>query len=78
MGKKKIDDESDVEKWDGKNFPFTRFDREIAGWARKQWWEELGRAMWQNTFPGELFDIPELNKKPQNKPRQIFQKQILG
>jgi hypothetical protein len=43
--------------WSGTNYSYPKFDRAIMSWARVKWNGELGRALWENTFPDELFDI---------------------
>jgi len=48
-----------VHIWNGTNYSFPKFDRYIMNWARVKWNEELGRTMWENKIPDELFDIPE-------------------
>ena len=45
--------------WDGKNYSFPVFDRSVMSWCRTKWGEELGRSIWENKFPAELFEIPE-------------------
>ena len=60
MKRKGRDDETKrLEPWDGTNYSFPKFDRAIMSWARKEWNEELGRSLWEDRFPEELFDIPE-------------------
>jgi hypothetical protein len=52
-------DKKSIPIWNGTNHSFPKFDRGVMSWARVKWNEELGRSMWENTFPEELFDIPE-------------------
>jgi hypothetical protein len=52
-------DKKTIPIWDGINYSFPKFDRGVMNWARVKWNEELGRTMWENKFPGELFEIPE-------------------
>ena len=47
------------ELWDGENYSFPKFDREVRNYARTKWGEEIGTLLWENGFPEELFEIPE-------------------
>ena len=52
-------DTKSIPVWNGTNYSFPKFDRGVMTWARVKWNGELGRALWENTFPDELFEIPE-------------------
>ena len=51
--------EKSIPSWNGTNYSFPKFDRMVMSWARVKWNGELGRALWENTFADELFDILE-------------------
>lgn len=46
-------------KWNGYNHPFIEFDQFIMNWCRTKWNNETGKALWEDTYPDELFEIPE-------------------
>ena len=51
--------EEETMKWDGRNHPFIEFDQFIMNWCRTKWNNETGKALWEDTYPDELFEIPE-------------------
>ena len=64
MGKKSTsssttDKDKETVLWDGKNFSFAKFDRNMTNWACTKWNDELGVQLWRDLFADELFDIPE-------------------
>ena len=63
MGKKSTSssttEEKEMTRWTGKNYSFSKFDRTVLNWACTKWNDELGAALWKDSFADELFQIPE-------------------
>ena len=59
MSKDKKAGKKAEELWDGENYSFPKFDREVRNYARTKWGEEIGTLLWENGFPEGLFEVPE-------------------
>ena len=50
-GKEDKTSKKDEELWDGENYSFPKFDREIRNFARAKWGDEIGTLLWENGSP---------------------------